>query len=83
MNLVFQSGNLTVISDPLDDLSDSVLIDFVEGHRKRQQDKWNTLTNTRNDQEEEVSTNWRNVVSGSENTENNLIHSHSNFPSLS
>ena len=82
MSLVFQSGNLTVISDPLDDLSDSVLIDFLEGHRKRQQDKWNRLTNTRND-EEEGSTNWRNVVSGSDNTENNLIHSQSNFPSLS
>ena len=82
MGLVFQSGNLTVISDPLDDLSDSVLIDFLEGHRKRQQDKWNRLTNTRND-EEEISTNWRNVLSGSDNTENNLIHSQSNFPSLS
>ena len=82
MSLVFQSGNLTVISDPLDDLSDSVLIDFVEGYRKRQQDKWNNLTNTRND-EEEISTNWRNVVSGSDNTENNIIHSQSNFPSLS
>lgn len=82
MSLVFQSGNLTVISDPLDDLCDSVLIDFVEGYRKRQEDKWNHLTNTRND-EEEISTNWRNVVSGSDNTENNLIHSQSNFPSLS
>lgn len=82
MGLVFKSGNLTVISDPLDDLSDSVLIDFLEGHRKRQQDKWNRLTNTRNE-EEEISTNWRNVVSGSDNTENNLIHSQSNFPCLS
>lgn len=82
MGLVFQSGNLTVMSDPLDDLCDSVLIDFVEGYRKRQEDKWNHLTNTRN-YEEEISTNWRNVVSGSDNTENNLIHSQSNFPSLS
>ena len=82
MSLVFQSGNLTVISDPLDDLSDSTLIIFLEGHRKRQQVKWNNLTNTRNN-EEELPTNWRNVVSGSDNTENNLIHSQSNFPSLS
>ena len=81
MSLVLQSGNLTVISDPLDDLSDSVLNDFLEGHRKRQQDKWNNLTNTRVPEEE--FTNWRNVVSDSENTENNLINSQSNFPSLS
>ena len=82
MSLVFKTGNLTVISDPLDDLCDSVLIDFVEGYRKRQQDKWNNITNTRVDENEE-STNWRNLVSGSENRENNLIHSQSNFPSLS
>ena len=43
MSLVYQTGNLTVISDPLDDLCDSVLIDFVEGYRKRQEDKWNIL----------------------------------------
>ena len=81
MSLVFKTGNLTVMSDPLDDLSDSVLVDFLEGHRKRQQEKWNNLTNTRVDEED--STNWRNVVSGSENKENNLIHSQFNFPDLS
>ena len=81
MSLVFKTGNLTAISDPLDDLCDSVLIDFVEGYRKRQQEKWNNLTNTRVDEED--STNWRNVVSGSENKGNNLIHSQFNFPTLS
>ena len=81
MSLVFKTGNLTVISDPLDDLCDSVLIDFVEGYRKRQQEKWNNLTNTRVDEED--STNWIIVVSGSENKENNLIHSQFNFPTLS
>tara|TARA_B100000683_G_C12218714_1_gene444026 strand:- start:110 stop:358 length:249 start_codon:yes stop_codon:yes gene_type:complete len=82
MGLVYQSGNLTIISDPLDDLCDSVLIDYVEAYRKRQDDKWNTLTNTHVLEEEEP-TNWRNIVSNSENTENNLIHSQFNFPSLS
>ncbi len=81
MSLVFKTGNLTVISDPLDDLCDSVLIDFVEGYRKRQQEKWNNFTNTKVDEED--STNWRNVVSGSENKVNNLIHSQFNFPTLS
>ena len=39
------------------------------------------LKSTIND--EEVSTNWRNVVSGSWNTQNDLVHSQFNFPDLS
>ena len=82
MSRVLQSGNLTVMSDPYDDLCDSVVNDFVEGYRKRQQDKWNLLTNE-TVVEEEQTNHWRNVASGSDNTGNDLIHSQSNFPDLS
>ncbi len=80
MGSFYQTGNLTIKTDPLDDLCVSILVDFVEGYRKRQQEKWNHLTNTRVVEEEP---NWRNVVSGSWNTQNDLVHSQFNFPDLS
>lgn len=82
MSRFLQSGNLRVMSDPYDDLCDSVWNNFVEGYRKRQQDKWNNLTNTRVIEEGQTN-HWRNVASGSDNTGNDLIHSQSNFPDLS
>ena len=82
MGLVLQTGNLTVRSDPYDDLCDKVLIDFVEGYRKKQQDKWNLLTNETVVGEEQTN-HWRNVASGSVNTGNDLIQSQYNFPDLS
>ena len=80
MGSFYQMGNLTVKTDPLDDLCVSILVDLVEGNRKRQQEKWNHLTNTRVEEEQ---SNWRNVVSCSVNTKNNLVHSQFNFPDLS
>lgn len=82
MSFVLQTGNLTVRSDPYDVLCDNVLIDFVEGYRKKQQDKWNLLTNETVVKEEQTN-HWRNVALGSDNKGNDLIHSQFNFPDLS
>ena len=82
MSSFYQMGNLTVKTDPLDDLCVSILVDVVEGNRKRQQDKWNILTNTRFVEEEQYN-HWSNIASGTENKGNNLVHSQSNFPDLS
>jgi hypothetical protein len=82
MSKFYQIGNLTVMSDPLDDLSDSVLEDFARIHTNQQKEKWNHLTNTSDDSEDSSLENWTSIVTGNQNTERNLIHSQSNFPDL-
>ena len=79
MSKIDQIGDLTVISDPLDDMVDNVLKSFFDSYTNHQQEKWNDLTNESN---ETVNESWRNVVDSSANRENNLIHSQFNFPSL-
>ena len=82
MSKFYQTGNLTVMSDPLDDLSDSVLEDFARIHTNQQKEKWNHLTNTRECSEDSSLENWSSIVLGNQNTEKNIIHSQSNFPDI-
>lgn len=82
MSKIYQIGDLTVISDPLDDMVDNVLKSFFDSYTKHQQEKWKILTNESNESNETVNESWRNVVDNSANRENNLIHSQFNFPSL-
>lgn len=82
MSKFYQTGNLTVMSDPLDDLTDSVLEDFARIHTNQQTGNLNYLTNTRECSEDSSLENWSSIVLGNQNTERNLIHSQSNFPDI-
>ena len=67
---MFKSGNLTVMSDKLDDESDNVIRKLVSA-KKNQFNEDFTTTETNN---------WSKIVVP-ENS-NNLIQSYQNFPSL-
>ena len=63
---MFKSGNLTVMSDKLDDESDNVIRKLISAKK--------------NQFNEDFTTNWSKIVVP-ENS-NNLIQSYQNFPSL-
>ena len=71
---MFKSGNLTVISDKLDDESYNVIRKLVSSKKNL----FNEDVRTTTDKKE--FTNWSNIVVP-ENS-NNLIQSYQNFPSL-
>ena len=66
MSIMFKSGNLTVMSDKLDDESDNVIRKLVSAKK--------------NQFNEGFTTNWSKIVVP-ENS-NNLIQSYQNFPCL-
>jgi len=74
MSIMFKSGNLTVMSDKLDDESDNVIRKLVSTKKIQ----FNEDVRTTTDKSE--FTNWSKIVVP-ENS-NNLIQSYQNFPSL-
>ena len=71
MSIMFKSGNLTVMSDKLDDESDNVIRKLVSSKKNKFNEDVRTTPET---------TNWSKIVVP-ENS-NNLIQSYQNFPSL-
>jgi len=68
---MFKSGNLTVMSDKLDDESDNVIRKLVSSKKNQFNEDVRTKSGT---------TNWSKIVVP-ENS-NNLIQSYQNYPSL-
>lgn len=71
MSIMFKSGNLTVMSDKLDDESDNVIRKLVSAKKNQFNEDVRTTPEF---------TNWSKIVVP-ENS-NNLIQSYQNFPSL-
>ena len=72
MSKMYKSGNLTVMSDELDDESDNIIRKIVSAKKQFNEDVRTTV--------ETEFTNWSKIVV-LENS-NNLIQSYQNFPSL-
>uniref|UniRef100_A0A6C0CDB6 Uncharacterized protein n=1 Tax=viral metagenome TaxID=1070528 RepID=A0A6C0CDB6_9ZZZZ len=72
MSKMYKSGNLTVMSDELDDESDNIIRKIVSAKKQFNEDVRTTV--------ETEFTNWSKVVVP-ENS-NNLVQSYQNFPSL-
>lgn len=72
MSKMYKSGNLTVMSDKLDDESDNIIRKIVSAKKQFNEDVRTTV--------ETEFTNWSKVVVP-ENS-NNLVQSYQNFPSL-
>lgn len=73
MSTMFKSGNLTVMSDELDDESDNIIRKLVSTTKNNLNEDVRTTVETE-------FTNWSKIVVP-ENS-NNLIQSYQNFPSL-
>ena len=74
MSKIFKSGNLTVMSDELDDESDNVIRKLVSSKKNQFNEDVRTTP------AKSEFTNWSKIVVP-ENS-NNLIQSYQNFPSL-